>query len=244
MPFESRLRKARRERQWLIYADSCGCVSTCLWGKSPTHLICDFSRHVPLGPLQSPESLTKVELNVITFTLHTHSQQDTALTVEIQPVFSRQKITKMRWVQLKRSSTNTVVVSHRVPVPDRSDDVQWALGRNIHRFIPPRVQVAIYNPRLGQAFLIFITKNDVGIAVTTDITSLEIFCLDNFDCKDVIIDLLLALRNRRCMALNDSGARIYIDLVLQFIKLGSSKVNIVELYEGLEPRISTVRSDA
>lgn len=73
MPFESRLRKARRERQWLMYADSCGCVSIFLFGRSPTHLVCDFSRHVPLGPLQSPESLTKVELNVITFTLHTHS---------------------------------------------------------------------------------------------------------------------------------------------------------------------------
>ena len=150
----------------------------------------------------------------------------------------------MRWVQLKRSPTNTVVVTHRIPVPDRSDGVQWALGRDIDRFIPPWVQVAIYNPRLGQAFLIFVTKNDVGIAVTTNIASLKIFCLDNFYCEDVIIDLLLALSDGRCMALNDSGARIYIDLVLQFVKLGSSKVNIVELYEGLEPNISTARSDA
>lgn len=73
MPFESRLRKARRERQWLMYADSCACVSTFLLYENLTHLVCDLPGHVPLGPLQRPEGFTEVELNVVTFTLHTYS---------------------------------------------------------------------------------------------------------------------------------------------------------------------------
>lgn len=73
MPFESKLRKARRERQWLIYADSCACVSIFLSSEKSTHLVCDLPRHVPLRPLQRPEGFTEVELNVITFTLHAYS---------------------------------------------------------------------------------------------------------------------------------------------------------------------------
>lgn len=72
MPFESRLRKARRERQWLMYADSCAYVSELQMSKNPTHLVCDLPCHVPLRPLQCPEGLPEVELNVITFTLHTY----------------------------------------------------------------------------------------------------------------------------------------------------------------------------
>lgn len=144
----------------------------------------------------------------------------------------------MRWVQLERSPANTVVVTHSVPVPDRSDDVQWALRCDIHCLIPPRVQVAIYDPCLGQAFLILVTEHDIGIAVTANIASLEIFCLDYFDSEDVVIDLLLALSDWRCVALNDSSTRIHIDLVLQLVKLGSGKVNVVELQEGLEPTLA------
>ena len=126
------------------------------------------------------------------------------------------------------------MVTHGVPVPDCSDDVQWTLGRNIHGLIPPWIQVAVNDPRLCQAFLILVTKHDVGVAVTANIASLEIFCLDYLDSKDVVIDLLLALSDRWCMALNDSSARIHIDLVLQFVKLRSCKVDIVQLYERLE----------
>lgn len=149
----------------------------------------------------------------------------------------------MRWVQLERSSANAVVVTHGVPIPDRSDYVQWALRRDIYRLIPPRVQVAIYDPCLGQAFLILVTEHDIGVAVTANIASLEIFRLNYFDSEDIVIDLLLALSDRGCMALNDSGARIHVDLVLQFVKLGSGKVDVVELHKGLRANVSTARSN-
>lgn len=130
------------------------------------------------------------------------------------------------------------MVAHGVPVPNCSDDVQWALRRNIHRLIPSWVQVAIYDPRLGQAFLILVTEHDIRIAVTANVASFEIFCLDYFYGEDVIINLLLALSDRGCMALNDSGACIHIDLVFQFVELGSGKVDIVELHEGLESMLA------
>lgn len=141
----------------------------------------------------------------------------------------------MRWVQLERSPANTVVVSHGVPVPDSSDDIQWALRCDIYRLIPPWVQVAVNDPCLGQAFLILVTEHNVRIAVTANIASFEILCLDDLDSKDVVVNLLLALGDRRCMPLNDSCTRIHIDLVLQFVKLGSGKVDVVKLHERLEP---------
>lgn len=57
-----------------MYADSCAYVSISLVYMISTYLICDLPRHVPLGPLQRPKGFTEVELNVITFTLHTYPQ--------------------------------------------------------------------------------------------------------------------------------------------------------------------------
>ena len=55
----------------------------------------DRSCHVPLCPLESPESLTEVELNVIAFAFHTHPEKYSALGVKIKPIFSRQEVAKM-----------------------------------------------------------------------------------------------------------------------------------------------------
>jgi hypothetical protein len=43
----------------------------------------DFSRHIALRALQCSESATKVELNIILFSLHAHSQQQLALRIQI-----------------------------------------------------------------------------------------------------------------------------------------------------------------
>ena len=83
MPFESRLRRARRERQWLIYADSCTRISIITVCEKTTHLICDLPRHIPFRPLQRSEGFTEVELDIITFTLHANSEQNTTLAVKI-----------------------------------------------------------------------------------------------------------------------------------------------------------------
>ena len=83
MPLESRLRRARRERQWLIYADSCARVSIIIVRENTTHLVCDLPRHIPFRPLQRPEGFTEIELNIVTFTLHAYSEQNTTLAVEI-----------------------------------------------------------------------------------------------------------------------------------------------------------------
>ena len=83
MPLESRLRRERRERQWLIYADSCALVSIIKVCENTTHLVCDLPRHIPFRPLQRPEGFTEVELNIVTFALHAHSEQNTTLAVKI-----------------------------------------------------------------------------------------------------------------------------------------------------------------
>ena len=83
MPLESRLRRARRERQWLIYADSCADVSIIMVCESATYLVCDLPRHIPFRPLQRSEGFTEVKLNIVAFTLHAYSEQNTTLAVKI-----------------------------------------------------------------------------------------------------------------------------------------------------------------
>ena len=48
-----------------------------------SYLVSDFSRHVSLRPLESPERLTEIELNVVSFTFHAYTQEDSSLRVEV-----------------------------------------------------------------------------------------------------------------------------------------------------------------
>ena len=130
------------------------------------------------------------------------------------------------------------MVTHGIPVPDCSDDVQRSLRRNVDRLIPTWVQIAIYDPRLGQALLILIAKYNIRITVAADITSFEVLCFDYLNGEDVVIDLLLPLTDRWRMALNYGGTCIHVYLMFQFVKLSSGKVNVVELHEGLEPMLA------
>ena len=46
-------------------------------------LVRDFPRHVSLRSLERPERLAEIELNVISFTFHAYTQEDSSLRVEV-----------------------------------------------------------------------------------------------------------------------------------------------------------------
>ena len=126
------------------------------------------------------------------------------------------------------------MVTHRVPIPDGGDDVERPLSCDIHRFIPPRVQVAINDPRLCQPLLILIAQYHVWITEPIHVASFEIFCLDNFDREDICAHFSLPLCHGWRMSLNYLGAAIRIDLFLKAVKLRGGKVHIIQLDERLE----------
>lgn len=136
-------------------------------------------------------------------------------------------------IQFDRSAPNTVVITKGIPIPYRRNYIQRALGRDIYRLIPARIEISIDNSGLGKALLILVAKNHVWITQTIYIASLEIFGFDDLDSKNIIGNISLALAHWRSVLLDDRRASVYIDLVLELVKLMGGIFDVVKFHKRL-----------
>ena len=206
-----------------------------------TNLVGDHPCHVSLRSLQSSECLAEVELDIVPLAFHADSQQQTALRVEVKPVFARHEVAEVGRIQLDRGATDAVMVAQRIPVPYSGNHVQRSLRRDIERLLPPRVQVAVDDASLAETFLILIPQYHVRVAEAVDVAGLEVLPFDDLDGEDKGVGLSLTSVDRGTSVFDDLGQCIDVDALLQVIKLMSRPFNVVELDERLrETEVSTL----
>src|SRR5215469_12324629 len=120
----------------------------------------------------------------------------------------------MGWIQLERRSTDAIMITKCIPIPNRGYYVQRSCGNNINRFIPTRVEVAVDDSSLCESLLILATKNYIWIAKAISVTCFEVLRLDDLDGEDIFLNLLLPLHWWSRMLLDDFCASININLTL------------------------------
>lgn len=124
------------------------------------------------------------------------------------------------------------MVTERVPVPDRGDDVEGSVGSDIYRLVPPWVEIGIDDARLCKPFLIFIAEYDIWITETVDVAGLQIFRFDDLDGKDIVV-VTEALLWRWCMLADDFGTCIDIDFLFELVQLQHCVFNVIQLDQRL-----------
>ncbi len=180
-----------------------------------TYLFRDPPSHVPLRALKGAESLAKVELNVIPLTFHAYTKQKSSLSIQIEPVLSREEIAEMNGIQLDRRSANVIVITHCIPIPDRSNDIQRALCGDIDSIFPPRVEVVVDNARLCNPLLVLVSQDHVRIAATIHVAGFQVFCLHHFDCEDICSGFADFLELRWGVLCDYFGTCIDVDFALE-----------------------------
>lgn len=173
------------------------------------------------------ERLAKVELNIISLAFHANTNKQPPLGVQVQPKLSREVITKMHWIQFHRRPSDIVMVAKCVVVPYRSDQVDRPLNSNVEGLIPARVEIAMDNAGLVEAFLILVTKDDVGVTKPVRVASFEIFGLHDLDCEGVL-GRFLGLLPRTIDSVDDGSAAIWIHLALELIELLHCVLDVVK----------------
>lgn len=144
----------------------------------------------------------------------------------------------MNRVEFDRRPTNVVMVTHRIPVPNRCDDVQRSLGRDIHSVFPSGIEVVVDDAGFGNSLLVLVRQDNVGITAAVHVACFQVFCLHDFDGKDIGSRLADLLELRRGILRDDIGASIHVDLMLESVQLGECILDVVQLDQRLSYPLS------
>lgn len=76
------------------------------------------------------------------------------------------------------------MITKRIPIPYRGDDVQRTLCADVDCLIPSRIKVAIHDPCLCKTLLVLIAQNHVWVTESVHVTGFQVFSFDDLDGED------------------------------------------------------------
>lgn len=79
------------------------------------------------------------------------------------------------------------MVSEGIVIPNCRNNIEGTSDGDIDRLVPSGIQIPHDDSSLGQAFLILISQDHVGIASAIRVTGFQVFGLDDLDCKDILV---------------------------------------------------------
>lgn len=139
----------------------------------------------------------------------------------------------MNGVKFDGCSTNIIMITHCVPIPDCSNDIQGTLSGDVHRILPTGIKVIINDAGLCNSLLVFIGQDHVRVTSTIHIASLQIFGLHNFDSKDVGGGLANLFELWRSILCNDIRTSVDVDFTFKSVKLRQCILDVVQFDQGL-----------
>lgn len=109
------------------------------------------------------------------------------------------------------------MITHRIPIPNSRNNVQWALSGDIHRIFPPRIQIIIDDACLRYPLLVFIGQDHVRITASVHVTGFQILGLHHLDREDISGRFANLLELGWCVLCNHIGTCVDVDLLLESI---------------------------
>jgi hypothetical protein len=134
-----------------------------VFGQPATHLVHKHANHVRLCPLQPTEGAPKVELNVVSFTLHTDPQQHMSFSIERQKDIFANQVDVLGWIEAEVRAAKKVVFACQTSMTHCDHEPRHLTNCNVKRFVPPRVVVIVDSTGLSVAIAILVRENDKGI---------------------------------------------------------------------------------